>query len=70
MDRKAILPAGGSRTGEWRGSVVDMACKPLVINQSWLYGKHPDVTGMQESLSELLSMYPVLAGRIHDGGIA
>ncbi len=70
MDRKAILPAEGSRTGEWRGSVVDMACKPLVINQSWLYGKHPDVTGMQESLSELLSMYPVLAGRIHDGGIA
>ena len=70
MDKNLILPSEESRAGEWRGSVVDMACKPLVINQSWLYERHPDAVRMQESLSGLLSMHPVLAGRIHDGGIS
>ena len=69
MESTVIFPSGGIDDMRWQGSCVDMACMPLVINQSWLYGSHPDTDRMKKALSEVLSMYPVLAGRICDGGI-
>ena len=45
-------------------SCIDIACKPLVINQSWLYDRHLNTSMMKEKLAELLSEYPTMAGRI------
>lgn len=48
----------------YSASRIDAACKPLVINQSWLYDSHQDTARMKEALSEVLGEYPTLAGRI------
>ena len=50
-------------------SCIDNVCKPLVINQFWLYDSLPDTSRMKEALAELLDGYPTLAGRISDNGI-
>ena len=50
-------------------SCIDIACKPLVINQSWLYDRHLDTARMKETLVEILDEYPTLAGRISDSSI-
>ena len=50
-------------------SCIDNVCKPLVINQFWLYDSLPDTSRMKEALAELLDGYPTLAGRISGNGI-
>lgn len=50
-------------------SCIDNVCKPLVINQFWLYDSLPDTSRMKGALAELLDGYPTLAGRISDNGI-
>ena len=50
-------------------SCIDIACKPLVINQSWLYDRHLNTAMMKETLVEVLNEYPTLSGRISDNSI-
>lgn len=69
MESVIIFPSVTTETGFWRGSCVDAVCKQLVINQFWMYEGCPDIGRMKESLSELLSSYPVLAGRVQGDGI-
>ena len=50
-------------------SCIDIACKPLVINQSWLYDRHLNTALMKERLVEVLNEYPTLSGRISGNSI-
>ena len=70
MSRKILISATrGPAMRSYAASCIDIACKPLVINQSWLYAGHPDTAGMKEALAELLNEYPTVAGRISGDGI-
>ena len=53
----------------YAASCIDIACKPLVINQSWLYDRHLNTALMKERLVEVLNEYPTLSGRISDNSI-
>ena len=53
----------------FNASCIDIACRPLVINQFWLYGRNLDSEGLKSSLSEILGLYPTLAGRISGNSI-
>ena len=53
----------------YTASCIDIACKPLVINQSWLYDRHLNTAMMKETLVEVLNEYPTLAGRISGSSI-
>ena len=53
----------------YAASCIDIACKPLVINQSWLYDRHLNTAMMKETLVEVLNEYPTLSGRISDNSI-
>lgn len=53
----------------YAASCIDIACKPLVINQSWLYDRHLNTALMKERLVEVLNEYPTLAGRISGNSI-
>ena len=41
----------------YSASCIDIACKPLVINQSWLYDRHLNTALMKERLVEVLNEY-------------
>lgn len=70
MEKDIILPSRKvTDTGFWRGSCVDAVCRPLVINQFWLYEGYPDTGRIKDALAELLSSYPVLAGRVQGDGV-
>ena len=50
----------------YSASCIDIACKPLVINQSWLYDRHLNTAMMKETLVEVLNElcpaeYPITA---------
>ena len=53
----------------YNASCIDIACKPLVINQFWLYDQNLDSEGLKSSLSDILGLYPTLAGRISGNSI-
>ena len=53
----------------YAASCIDIACKPLVINQSWLYDRHLNTVLMKERLVEVLNEYPTLTGRVSDNSI-
>lgn len=53
----------------YSASCIDIACKPLVINQSWLYDRHLNTALMKERLVEVLNEYPTLSGRISGNSI-
>ena len=53
----------------YAASCIDIACKPLVINQSWLYDRHLNTALMKERLVEVLNEYPALTGRISGNSI-
>ena len=59
-----VFASRGPVMRSYAASCIDIACKPLVINQSWLYDRHLNTTLMKEKLAELLNEYPTMAGRI------
>lgn len=60
-----IYPARKGHVEKWKGSCIDMACKPLVINGYWLFEGLPDTDLLKDSLSETLTLYYPLAGRMN-----
>ena len=70
MGQKSLVFASReSAMRSYAASCIDIACKPLVINQSWLYDRHLNTVLMKEKLAELLSEYPTMAGRISGNSI-
>lgn len=60
-----IYPARKGHVEKWKGSCIDMACRPLVINGYWLFEGLPDTDLLKDSLSETLTLYYPLAGRMN-----
>lgn len=53
----------------YKASCIDMVCRPLVINQTWMYKSDLDTSKIKEALQEILNTYPTLAGRMSANGI-
>ena len=51
----------------WRPSILDEACRGMVISSSWVYKARLDKDRMEEALGQLLSIYPILGGRLCSG---
>ena len=64
MKRTCLTCPSGGTGRELRGSCIDIACRPLVINQFWMYEGHMDTDRIKDSLTGILEMYPSLAGRM------
>lgn len=64
MTIEYIRPARAGNAEKWKGSCIDMACRPLVINGFWLFKRLPDTDLLKDSLSETLTLYYPLAGRM------
>ena len=70
MSQKSLVFASReSAMRTYAASCIDIACKPLVINQSWLYDRHLNTALMKERLVEILDEYPTLAGRISGNSV-
>ena len=67
--KKQVFASREPAMRAWSASCIDIACKPLVINQSWLYDRHLNTAMMKETLVEVLNEYPTLSGRISDNSI-
>ena len=53
----------------WKPSLLDNACRDMVISSSWLYEVELDEIRMRKALSLLLEIYPILGGRFVDGTV-
>ncbi len=70
MGQKNLIAAYGKpKMSLYAASCIDSVCRPLVINQFWMYGHRLDTGKMKEALHRLLDVYPTLAGRMAAGGI-
>ena len=70
MGQKSLIAAYGKpKMSLYAASCIDSVCRPLVINQFWMYGHRLDTGKMKEALHRLLDVYPTLAGRMAADGI-
>lgn len=53
----------------WRPSILDETCRSMVISTSWVYRIHLDKMRLQNSILHLLTIYPVLGGKVDDGNV-
>ena len=67
--KKQVFASREPAMRSYAASCIDIACKPLVINQSWLYDRHLNTALMKERLVEVLNEYPTLSGRISGNSI-
>ena len=51
---------------EWKLSLLDHSCYPMVIRGTWIFDKRLDVNIMKTGLKKLLNYYPHLSGRMKD----
>ena len=49
---------------EWKLSLVDHSCYPMVIRGTWIFDQQLDVNIMKTGLKKLLNYYPHLSGRM------
>lgn len=64
-----IKSSRNPETSFWAASCIDRACRPLVINQTWIYDRFPDSPVVKEALQKVLEACPTLAGRMTEDGI-
>lgn len=69
MDIQLVRPGKRGDLHKWSGSCIDIACRPLVINEFWMYDNHLDMERLRRSLAELLDFYAVCAGRINGNDV-
>ena len=51
---------------EWKLSLLDHSCYPMVIRETWIFNVQLDVNIMKTGLKKLLNYYPHLTGRMKD----
>ncbi|KYK20049.1 hypothetical protein AYK25_09160 [Thermoplasmatales archaeon SM1-50] len=51
---------------EWKLSLLDQSCYPMVIRGTWIFDVQLDVNTMKTGLKKLLNYYPLLSGRMKD----
>ena len=53
----------------WKPSILDETCCRMVISTSWVYRIHLDEQRLRDAIQKLLSIYPILGGRVANGNV-
>ena len=53
----------------WKPSILDETCRRMVISTSWIYGIHLDEQRFRDAIQKLLSIYPILGGRVNNDNV-
>ena len=53
----------------WKPSILDETCRRMVISTSWVYRIHLEEQRFQDSIQKLLSIYPILGGRVNNDNV-
>ena len=53
----------------WKPSILDETCCSMVISTSWVYRIHLDEQRLRDSIQKLLSIYPILGGRVDNDNV-
>ena len=53
----------------WKPSILDETCRRMVISTSWVYRIHLEEQRLRDSIQKLLSIYPILGGRVNNGNV-
>ena len=53
----------------WKTSILDETCRCMVISTSWVYRIHLDEQRLRDSIQKLLSIYPILGGRVNNNNV-
>ena len=53
----------------WKPSILDETCRRMVISTSWVYRIHLDEQRFRDAIQKLLSIYPILGGRVDNGNV-
>ena len=54
----------------WKPSILDETCRRMVISTSWVYRIHLEEQRLQNSIQKLLSIYPILGGRVNNDNVS
>ena len=53
----------------WKPSILDETCRRMVISTSWVYRIHLEEQRLRDSIQKLLSIYPILGGRVNNDDV-
>ena len=53
----------------WKPSILDETCRHMVISTSWVYRIHLDERRLRDATHKLLSIYPILGGRVNNDNV-
>ena len=53
----------------WNPSILDKTCRRMVISTSWVYRIHLEEQRLRDSIQKLLSIYPILGGRVNNENV-
>ena len=53
----------------WKPSILDETCRRMIISTSWVYRIHLEEQRLRDSIQKLLSIYPILGGRVNNGNV-
>ena len=53
----------------WKTSILDETCRCMVISTSWVYRIHLNEQRLRDSIQKLLSIYPILGGRVNNDNV-
>ena len=53
----------------WKPSILDETCRRMIISTSWVYRIHLEEQRLRDSIQKLLSIYPILGGRVNNDNV-
>ena len=53
----------------WKTSILDETCRRMVISTSWVYKVHLEEQHFRDATPKLLTIYPILGGRVNNGNV-
>ena len=53
----------------WKPSILDETCRCMIISTSWVYRIHLEEQRLRDSIQKLLSIYPILGGRVNNDNV-
>ena len=53
----------------WKPAILDETCHRMIISTSWVYRIHLEEQCLRDSIQKLLSIYPILGGRVNNDNV-
>ena len=53
----------------WKTSILDETCRRMVISTSWVYKVHLEEQRFRDATHKLLTIYPILGGKVNNGNV-